>query len=91
MASEAPRLDINDTASSGRQDRVASQESRTADQDEQVKDHKVVCSDKESWLHVSKKDDKWKPIIDPSEEDKRLMPPPPGCFLRPSPGLKPLA
>lgn len=51
----------------------------------EAEEQKLVCTDDKSQLNIKKDDDKWKPVVDGSENDKLLMPPP-GGFLRPSAG-----
>ena len=88
MASEPPRLvgDDDVDAGGGHQDnRIVSQENKvTGDGKKDKAEHRVLCVDDKP-QSCGKKDDKWKPVVDGSEKDKLLMPPP-GGFLRPSAG-----
>ena len=92
MASDPPPpRSVNDdvNATGGHQDnRVVSQDNEVIGESEIDKaKHQVLCVDDKTQACIKKDDDhdKWKPVIDTSEKDKMLMPPP-GAFLRPSAG-----
>ena len=82
---------IDDTPGNRHQDRVTNQESKVDEVDAEVKkdetkEYKLIDTDDKSELHFKNdkwkpQDDKWKPVIDDSEKDKILMPPP-GGFSR---------
>ena len=85
MSREATQS-VDDVLGNSHQDRVANQESKEDESDAEVKiaetkEYKLINTDEKSEPYIKKDYDKWKPIIDASEKDKMLMPPP-GSFPR---------
>ena len=76
-----------DTTSSGCQDnKIVSQHSEATGEDNQeTVELQVLCTGDKLHPRTEKNNDKWKPVIDTSEKDKLLMPPP-GGFLRSTAG-----
>lgn len=85
-----PQSSVDDvdtiSSNSSHQDGVASNEGKVGAEEE--KDRTGQILDK-SQACVINKDDKWRPVIDASEKDVLLMPPP-ASFLRLSAGYKQL-
>ena len=84
MSREATQS-VDDVLDNSHQDRVANQESKDESDAEvkiaETKEYKLINTDEKSEQYIKKDYDKWKPIIDASEKDKMLMPPP-GSFPR---------
>ena len=90
MVSEPPRSvgdDVDATGNSGHHNnRIVAQENEVTDESNRDKaECQVLCADDQSQASVNKDNDKWKPVVDASEKDTLLMPPP-GGFLRSSAG-----
>lgn len=85
MASDPARSVGDDVNTTGdhQDNRVVSQENEVTGESKRDKvEHRA---DNESQASIKKDDDKWKPVVNASEKDKILMPPP-GGFLRPPTG-----
>ena len=84
MSREATQS-VDDVLGNSHQDRVTNQESKEDESDEvkiaETKEYKIINTDEKSEPYITRDYDKWKPIIDASEKDKMLMPPP-GSFPR---------